>query len=345
MQPGETFFIDEVSSYGGVIRKYPGSDILLEIDSDLVEMYDLMRDYVFGHPDGYYLVQDYVPVFALDSGYDSESAISDQQLNVLIGNRPGKEIVERYMLLADLQFLIGSIQNLILAMDADFINFYKYLSQVTYYPERDGTFWTSNYDCWAVFSSLTSYITKAYSIVDIIVKLAYEFEKDPGTYMGLNKLRSKSVLCGARDRLRINGQPGTIFEETFENPFYQIESLRNELVHNGSWQLVQKVYIVVENSAIVRRFILYPDFFNGHLVTFKNRKRFFACNNHVNEHLVTLHNDFLSRLKETFKYMLSEYRTTLPQRDIWKEVLNTTPTEAIEKMIEYYQHLASSGET
>jgi len=75
--------------------------------------------------------------------------------------------------------------------------------------------------------------------------------------------------------------------------------LRNEIVHNASIDSVPKVYQIIKDKKIIEKFILLPDFDDGIVCTFKNRKRFFNNDTKLNEILPQLIEEFWTRLKYT----------------------------------------------
>ena len=83
-----------------------------------------------------------------------------------------------------------------------------------------------------------------------------------------------------------------------------IESLRNEIVHNGSWEFSPKVFVVCENSKIIERFMLFPDIEQGRLATLQNRKHFFGDGIKVNDKFVEIHFDFFKRIFNTLNFLL-----------------------------------------
>ena len=97
----------------------------------------------------------------------------------------------------------------------------------------------------------------------------------------------------------------SIFEDC--NTIRMIESLRNEAVHNGSWEYQPKVYIITENRKIVERYMLFPDFEEGALSTVKNRRHFFSTGAKVNDVLLSIHNDFYKRLLITLQQINSTF--------------------------------------
>lgn len=86
-----------------------------------------------------------------------------------------------------------------------------------------------------------------------------------------------------------------------------IESLRNEVVHNGSLEQNPKVYISFENNKMVERFMLLPDYIDGNLVSVKSRKHFFSNTNKANELLPELHIIYLKEILSTIKFLNKNY--------------------------------------
>ena len=122
------FYIQERESLNGYEYIYPGYGILYDIDSSLNDMYDLMLAYVFGDTTSYYDLVMNLPMICDVAGYSPETQISNDNLNAVIQLMGKNSIFGREMLLTDLQFLIGSINNLVSSLSFDFINFYMYLS-------------------------------------------------------------------------------------------------------------------------------------------------------------------------------------------------------------------------
>ena len=137
-------------------------------------------------------------------------------------------------------------------------------------------------------------------------KICYEIQYLRTEFDSYQKIKSADVLWGARKKLRINGTENTIFEkcEFISN----IEAIRNEIVHNGTWELRPKVFVRLENYVEVERFMLFPDMDQGHLSTVKNRRHFFSSSNKINNILPRIHLDFKNRLLKTVKELLNNKR-------------------------------------
>ena len=98
-------------------------------------------------------------------------------------------------------------------------------------------------------------------------------------------------------KLDINETEGTIFEkcELISN----VESIRNEIVHNGTWELTPKIYIRFNDGEEAERFMLFPDMEQGHLSTVINRRHFFSGNVKINDIFPAIHLEFKYRLMNT----------------------------------------------
>ena len=96
---------------------------------------------------------------------------------------------------------------------------------------------------------------------------------------------------------------GTVFEKCRTTSI--IENLRNELIHNATWEMSPKIFITTDNGKITERYIFMPDFTaEGTLVTFKNRKRFFAEGRKVNDELPRLYFDVFQRVYITLEKLI-----------------------------------------
>jgi len=103
---------------------------------------------------------------------------------------------------------------------------------------------------------------------------------------------------------------GITTDTPLENKFHIIELANGELafssgdqtyeiVHNASIDSIPKVYQNIQGKDLIEKFILLPDFKNGIIKTYKNRRRFFNDDNKLNEVLPTIIKEFWNRLKFT----------------------------------------------
>lgn len=254
---------------------YPGDSLKYELDDELVSLYDKLRDTFFHNIDEFYKGLSYMPVFVQEAGQNSNCALTADVFCKWIQDEKYKKIenFNKYLYLVDCQFLVGTIQNLLSGMEDAFVN----------------------------------YFIKAYSILDMLCKLSFEIQNPQEDFSKYRKMKSADLLWGARKNLVINGSENTLFEKC--DLVSMIESMRNEVVHNGTWELNPKAYIRFENGKPVERFMFFPDISQGRLATVKGRKHFFGYRTKVNDILPRIHAECKNRLLNTIR-LLNNYPKT-----------------------------------
>lgn len=289
---------------------YPGDSIKYELDGALAELYDIFRDFIFSDIDDYYRKLKTLPLWVRHAGQDSDFPFSAEEFNECIAKADFPNLYQ-YLYLADCQFLIATVQNLLCAMEDSFINYYKTIS--SFCLEKCYIDVTNSDDIIVMISEeamkasayIETYFTKAYSILDIMCKICYEIQYRRTNFDSYQKIKSADVLWGQRKKLKINEVENTIYEncEFIRN----IEAIRNEIVHNGTWELNPKIFIKYKDGMEVERFLLFPDMAQGHLSTVKNRRHFFSSNIKVNDILPKIHKEFKKRMLETISQIKQIY--------------------------------------
>lgn len=296
---------------------YPCDRILYDLDARCVELYDVFQNKIFSSPDEYYRHIEMVPAGVLKAGLDSdfdlpkewfekyftESLYADLVKNGSNNEQLSAEILEidkhkyHYAYTADCQSLIASLQELISATNDSFIGFYKLLCGISPKDGMGDDYYAINSEGRLAFNMLYSLVVQIYSALDVATKIAYELEHLKVCSTKYERLASKSILYGDKTRLQMD-VVGTIFEKCKTISIF--ENLRNELVHNATWEMHPKVFFKLEKGIVLERAIYMPDFTEeGTLVSYKNRKRFFADGKKINEELPALYLDFLYRLDIT----------------------------------------------
>lgn len=315
----EKFYVAENVDTNSELSRYnyPGDDIQYTLDALCVELYDTFQNAIFPSRDEYYENYDIQPQWISRAGLDSAFDMSKDETArcfstsipermAEIGIRSEKlldayrEIEKkkfRYAYTADCQSLVNTLQELILSVHSSFVGFYKHLCSLHPVPRMDGVYYECSIESRMVFSFLYNCIIQSYSIFDILTKIAYELEHLKKCESCYEKLAASKILYGDRAKLKID-PAGTIFEKCRTTSI--VENLRNELVHNATWEMSPKIYILTEEGKITERHILMPDFtIENTLMTFKSRKRFFANGNKVNDELPVLYADIMRRVYAT----------------------------------------------
>lgn len=321
----EFFIAEDVESISELSRYvYPGDDIRYTLDALCVELYDVFQNAIFSAQDDYYKDYEIQPQWISRAGLDSDFDMPKDELvkcfSTPIHDRMAQIGVKdeillqtyqeieakkfKYAYTADCQSLVNTLQELIAGCHSAFVGFYKYLCSLRAVPQMDGIYFECSAESRMVYSFLYSFVIQIYSSFDILTKIAYELENIKPCESSYTKLAASKILYGNKKALSID-VVGTVFEKCRTTSIF--ENLRNELVHNATWEMSPKIFISTDNGKTISRHIFLPDFtVEGTLVTFKNRKRFFAEGKKVNEELPRLYFDVLQRVYTTLEKLMQK---------------------------------------
>lgn len=282
---------------------YPGDNVIREIDSELVRLYNRFVNLYFSDLSVYYQENEQLPIGLAQGGHDSNIDISKEQFLELAREYETKTPdIYRHIYVGDCQYLVSTVQNLLQSAEYCFVQYYMQIAGVKFRHWRlgDHIACMSN-EAFNTTFFVETFFTKLASILDLMVKIIYEMENPVSSFPSLAKLKSSDKLWGARKQINLYGLKDTIFEEC--DLLNMVYSIRNEAVHNGTWEFRPKVFLAAADNVTVERYMLFPDFENGHLATAKNRRHFFSEGIKVNDVLVPIHNEFYQRLLATLQYI------------------------------------------
>lgn len=282
---------------------YQNDTLVWDVQAELVVLYDKFRDLYFSDLDLYYREHSNMPAGLLKGGQSSDILIGKESFEKLKDKfEPFFLSLNKHIYVNDCQYLVSTVQNLIHSVEYCFIQYFIKLSQIevsdTFINESDVLQVNSQQSMDLVFY-VETFFTKIYSVLDMMVKIVYELENPLNTFHNMSKLKSAEKLWGDRKRIQINKLANSIFEDC--TTIKMIESLRNEVVHNGSWEFRPSVYLKFVNNEVTERYMLFPDFYEGRLSTVKNRKHFFSTDTKVNDILIRIHDEFYTKLLFTLK--------------------------------------------
>ena len=287
---------------------YYNDYIVMKIDAEFVELYDIFGDMYFGDSKEYDQITANMPMVLSIGGHNSEVPVSKnkflQMVDVYSSNIND---LYRYIYVDDCRYLISTVQNLLQAIEYCYVQYFIQISKVEFEIDlvQSSIFQQISQLSTHVAFFVETIFIKMYSVLDLLVKIIYELENPMTSFENITKLRSAEKLWGFRKNLSINNLQGSIFEDC--KIIRTIESLRNEVVHNGTWEFRAKVFVEVEGKNVVERYMLFPDLEDGRLASVKNRKHFFSSGKKVNEILVDIHDEFYRRLFFTIKYIKEKY--------------------------------------
>ena len=291
-------------SEGRRLLFYPKDYVIRDINYLLQDLHGAFTNMYFNDSEQYYDELACLPQGILLGGQNSDVSIDKECFIGLVKKlEPCFSSIYKHIYVGDCQYLISTVQNFLYSAEHCFVQYYIQIAQIEYGNLTLGeTMMLSSHESRQIAFLLETFFTKLYSILDLMTKIIYELEHPISDFTSITKLRSADLLWGARKHISINKRTGTIFEDC--EVIRQIESIRNEAVHNGTWEFDPKVFLKVEHQTIVERYTLFPDFEEGRLSTVKNRRHFFSKGTKVNDVLVLIHDEFYQRLYDTLIYTL-----------------------------------------
>lgn len=299
----EGFFVTQ-NKLGDFI--YLGSEKVYEIENLCFELRNLIAIKIFGSISEYHHILQH-PIYPLvaQAGIDAEIRVSKEDFEDFINKYEDKETIYRMLYFFDIDNQIGTLQNCVVETTYAIGEFYKQLN-INSFLINEGVFSVENgiqFASGSIVTNITSLVNRIficlYSILDFITKIVHEVEQLQSDFNSYPKLKSKDTLLGNSKKTSFHEMKNTLFERTENRKI--IEYLRNEIVHNASIDSIPKVYQNIKNKQIIEKFILLPDFSEGIIKTFKNRKRFFDNDTKLNEILPDLINDYFTRLSFTLQ--------------------------------------------
>lgn len=295
------FYIQRLDTIGPEEYSYKGDCLNRWLEDSIEALYDKFIAVLFQDKELYYRDVKALPIFIQEAGLSSDITCTvDEFNNSLQQGVPSVPDLYRHIYAVDCNSLVSTLSNLVSEMDANFMGYYIQLSKIDTILNRkysNGTVYTTSFLTRQISALLENYFTKAYSVLDILTKIAFELEFHWSDFSTYRKLKSADILFGSRKKLAVNEKPDTIFEKS--ELVKIVESLRNEVVHNGSWEPNPKVFIRFLNGKIVEKYMLFPDIERGHLATSKNRRHFFSNGTKVNDIFPKIHHDFCQKLLNT----------------------------------------------
>jgi len=301
----DDFFIVE-NEVGNLVFKE--GDLTFEIERLCIELRNLLAIKIFGNLEEYHkFLAAPIYSFASLAGIDAEMRLSKEEFEQFIKTIDDKTSLNKLLYYSDVENLIGNIQNSVLETKYLVGEFYRTLNKNSFLIQ-EGLFTVENgiqYSSGPVVTNITALVNhlfiNLYSQLDFVTKVIFEFENIHTNFDVYPKLKSKSILFGDSKKTSFKEKSDTIYEMT--DNIRIIMYLRNEIVHNSSIDSFPKVYQNIRNKKIIEKFILIPDFHNGLIQTFKNRKRFFNDDTKLNKIIPTLINDFWSKLMNTLNHI------------------------------------------
>lgn len=278
------------------------NDNTIDIDSKLIELTNKVAEKMFGSQQKLHDILITKSVIFSYAGVDAEIKISKTDFEKWVNDENSEE-TNKLLFYYDFENLVGSLQNLIQESKFLYCDFYKSLNENSFMLSENpikptGVMFASGQLVTTVFSKINHLFINLASQLDFITKISVELENIlPNNFKEYPKLKSKKILYGNLNKINNLDFTDTIFDKT--DDIRLIISLRNEIVHNASFENIPKVYQVFKENIMIEKFILIPDSTNGNFDSFKNRNRFFNNEVKLNELLPPLVTGFWKKMEIT----------------------------------------------
>ena len=219
------------------------ADLSHEIDDVCARIDDALLGRLFDRIEDYHAILPNIPVWVTNAGLNSESAISRDVFEKLVGANK-HPTTHKLLYLYDCRRLVSGIQDALIEVVQLQGEFYKTLNlEELFCPPGafpDGVSHIRS----PVTAKLIAFINVIYirlhSLLDYATKLVFEAEHLKAEFSRYPRLASKDKLFGDRRRISLNKTPGTLFEPC--DLITEIEDIRNLIIHHGFFDEQPNLY-------------------------------------------------------------------------------------------------------
>ena len=225
-----------------------------------------------------------VPCWVRDAGNTAECGWTKEEFETFVMNYyKDDEIVHRWLYYYDCDMLVCALCDrfkMIASMLRVFYNHFCSESPCKMEDFKHATVTVSPQDtiCFACVNSIFLYLASSF---DILSKIYVEFrDHEKLDFSKYPNMISRNVLLGSIGKTN-SDIAGTLFEKP--SCVKTISSIRDRLVHNGSFDFIQMVYDCYDGpNGHSEAAILFPDMEKGLFITSRNRKNFYSQSNKLN---------------------------------------------------------------
>lgn len=280
------------------------NDITGDIDMNCIMLQHEVGNIIFDGIEKLHSKQAGMPMWIPYAGIDGDLKISKEQFEKLITQSGENPELNKLLYYYDISNLIGTFQNSVQEIRTLFCQFYEELNTNSFMLakepiEPNGSMFASGKLVTSIFSKINHLFISLYSQLDFLTKITYEVENLQSNFDSYPKLKSSKILFGDSKKTKLYELENTVFEKSVKN-ITIIQTLRNEIIHNASFENISKVFQHFENNEMIEKFIFLPDYDEkGIIKTYKSRKRFFGMDIKLNQILPDLIFDLWKRQLQT----------------------------------------------
>lgn len=278
------------------------------IQNDCVLIFDLFRDHIFSDID-YYAIVPNVPMWIRDAGNSAEGGLTKEQFELSVREN-NNILTNKFLYKYDCDLLVAALQDRFSMISSMVERFYQKIPHKSKYKMTDfssATMTMSSADA-DIFAFLNSIFIFLGSAFDLMAKISTElYCINTIDYSSYPNLKSKNIQFGD-NRLIDETLKGSEMIFSRPNIVKKIEAIRNRIIHDGSFDFRQIIYIgYIDKKDYSESCILFPDMGESYFVSYKNRRNFYTESNRINISLSQLLDEILLVIKNTTNQIISIY--------------------------------------
>jgi len=241
----------------------------------------------------------FVPSWVRDAGNSAESDLSKVNFEKFVSENKN-DTTHRFLFLYDCDMLVASLQDRFSMIGGLVKEFYKNMKFESSHNLKDFDSATMKIsEAYApLFACLNSIFIYLGSSFDLLTKICYELSCiEDIDFSSYPRLKSRKILFGTF-RFKDPFNEKTIFDKP--DVIKRILSIRNRIVHNGSFDFRQIIYdlkIAKENYSEIT--IFFPDMNGTNFDGFQNRCNFYSSSNQINLTLPNMLIEVLNLISNT----------------------------------------------
>lgn len=187
-------------------------DRLDDIEAVCIRLHDGLASALFGGLQNYYALLPLIPPLVQEAGLNSESTVSRDDFERMIGAMDGVPHLNRLLYLYDCRKLVSGVQECTKEVCFLVGEFYRILNlEPLFYPpiyEPDGIRYLTSPIVTNLTATLNVIYMRLHSLLDYVTKLVFEIENLREDFARYPKLSSSALLFGQHHRTGWGGAPG-----------------------------------------------------------------------------------------------------------------------------------------
>lgn len=294
--------------YNGFLRNITNE--MYELDSQISELYDLIRDNIFNDVDEFDRMINYSPIFIATEGLEQKFFMSKEEFQRGLSESPLMKMLNaetkiKLIYMYDLQSMIYDFKNSFYSIGNPYIFSSNELCNIVnnVFKMCNGLEGKSRYEYFyqgpqvdVLSSYFMSVIIRICSILDLLTKFIFEITNIPKEYNKFIKFKSGRIYFSNIGRFvdvfkELNNYEGSIVEK--RESFQEIILVRNTIIHNSFLSIKPSITIGYGTPEINNHNLTYGKIYiwdideDGKATRWLNRSRFYSQSRCIQEYLLS----------------------------------------------------------